>query len=90
MVNMKTLDVSSKLEEKIYDVKFPISGKKGKITSYFPLTFSEKQEISDSLGGSNTSVEFKSIFSDIISNKDWNSTKEQIKKKFQDELIDIS
>ena len=90
MIIMKTLDVSSKLEEKIYDVKFSVSSKKGKITSYFPLTLPEKQEILDSLGESNTSVEFKSIFSDIISNQDWNSTKEQIKKKFQDELIDIN
>ncbi len=86
---MKKLDVSSTLEEKIYDAKFPIGGKKAKITSYFPLTSSEKQDICNALRDSNSSVEFKSIFSDVISDTDWNSTKEQIKKKFQDELIDI-
>ena len=86
---MKKLEVSSKLEEKIYDTKFTTDGKKGKIVSYFPLTSIEKQEICGALRESNTDVEFKSIFSDIISNTDWNSTKEQIKKKFHDELIDI-
>ena len=86
---MKKLEVASKLEEKIYDVKFPTGGKNGKIISYFPLTASEKQEICDVLNESNLIVEFKSIFSDYISDADWNSTKEQIKKKFHDELIDI-
>jgi NTP pyrophosphatase (non-canonical NTP hydrolase) len=86
---MKKLEVSSKLEEKIYDAKFPYGGKKGKITSYFPLTLSEKQEICSALRKSDTLVEFKSIFSDVVSDADWYSTKEQIKKKFQDELIDI-
>ncbi|MGD2106836.1 MAG: hypothetical protein PVH93_04445 [Nitrosopumilaceae archaeon] len=86
---MKKLEVSSKLEEKIYNTKFSIGNKKGKITSYFPLTLSEKDEICDALREPNTIVEFKSIFSDVISDDDWNSTKEQIKRKFQDELIDI-
>ena len=86
---MKKLEVSPKLEEKIYDVKFPTGGKKGKIISYFPLTSFEKQEIRNALRESNNNVEFKSIFSDVISNTDWNLTKEQIKKKFHDELIDI-
>ena len=86
---MKKLEIPSTLEEKIYDAKFPTGGKKGKITSYFPLTPSEKQEIWDALRETKILVEFKSIFSDVISDTDWNSTKEQIKKKFQDELIDI-
>jgi len=86
---MKKLEISSKLEEKIYNAKFSIGNKKGKITSYFPLTLSEKDEICDALREPNTIVEFKSIFSDVISDDDWNSTKEQIKRKFQDELIDI-
>ena len=87
---MKKLEVSQKLEEKIYDVKFSVSGKKGKITSYFPLNPSEKQEIYGALKEPNIFVEFKSIFSDVISDTDWNSTKDQIKKKLKDELIDIN
>ncbi|MFB5614587.1 MAG: hypothetical protein ACE5RI_05740 [Candidatus Nitrosomaritimum yanchengensis] len=62
---MKKLDVSSTLEEKIYDAKFPIGGKKGKITSYFSLTPSEKQEIWDALRESNILVEV-SPFSQML------------------------
>ena len=85
---MKNLDVSANLKEKIFDVKFPIGGTRGYITTYFPLTPAEKQDLKTAIGQSAT-VDFKSIFSDVISDLDWNSTKEQIKKKFQDELIDL-
>jgi len=32
---------------------------------------------------------FHSIFTDVISDDEWNKTSEQIKKKFKDELFDI-
>ena len=32
---------------------------------------------------------FDSIFTDTITDKEWNKTKDQIKKKFKDELFDI-
>lgn len=86
---MKKLDLSSDLEEKIYDIKSPHNGKKGKITSYFPLTTAEKKEILSAFEDSDIGNDFHSIFSDSISENDWNKTKEQIKNKFKDELIDI-
>jgi len=87
---MKKLDISSDLEEKIYDFKINGIGDFPKITSYFPLTSEEKQELLRSMGKSKESkVGFESIFSDEISERDWNNSKEQIKKKFRDDLIDI-
>ena len=86
---MKKLPISSKLEEKIYDLKLNDS-KNHKVTSYFPLSFEEKQEILKAIPNSmEAQMEFKSIFSDSISEEDWNNSKGQIKKKFQDELLDI-
>ena len=86
---MKKLSISPDLEEKIYDLKFDENGI-SKITSYFPLNNVERQEILKTIEKNNeSSVDFKSIFSDQISNEEWNKSKEQIKKKFQDELVEI-
>ena len=87
---MKKLLISSELEEKIYDLKINGNGIPSKIITYFPLNYSEKQEIFKLLEKTaGIPVEFKSIFSDEISNQEWNNSKEEIKKKFQDELIGI-
>ena len=86
---MKKLSISPDLEEKIYDLKFDENGI-SKITSYFPLNDVDRQEILKNIEKNNeSSVNFKSIFSDEISNEEWNKSKEQIKKKFQDELVEI-
>jgi len=83
---MKKLNVSPSLEEKIYDLKFD-DNNSTIITSYFPLNQDEKQMI---LNDHNFDiVSFKSIFSDKISESEWLNSKEQIKKKFQDELFHI-
>ena len=34
-------------------------------------------------------IGFHSIFTDIVSEEEWNRTKDQIKKRFNDELFDI-
>lgn len=86
---MKKLSISSDLEEKIYDLKFADNGIHAKITTYFPLNFKEKKEILSGLKLKDKSVNFSSIFSDKVSTEEWNKTKEQIRKKFQDELLDI-
>jgi hypothetical protein len=86
---MKKLSLSSNLEEKIYDLKINDDGTLSKITSYFPLNLEEKEEILDATKSQENFVDFKSIFSDNISKEEWNKTKEQIKKKFQAELLDI-
>lgn len=69
------------IKEKIYDYKVT----EKTITSYFPLTEREKQEIRKTIDN----VEFKTIFKDSISDKEWDKTKVQIIKKFKDELFKI-
>lgn len=84
---MKKLNLSPFLEEKIYDLRHNDSNNTITITSYFPLNQDEKQAIlNDHKFGT---VNFKSVFSDNISESDWQNSKEQIKKKFQDELFNI-
>jgi hypothetical protein len=86
---MKKLSVSANLEEKIYDLKINDDRTLSKITTYFPLNLEEKEEILDATKSQEIFVDFKSIFSDNVSKEEWNKTKEQIKKKFQTELLDI-
>ena len=85
---MAKLSMSSGLEDKIFEIRFESDKTVLKIVSYFPFSESEKQEIlsilnNDSFDG------FHSIFTDTITEEEWNKTKEQIKKKFKDELFDI-
>ena len=87
---MKKLSISSNLEEKIYDLKINDKGILIKITTYFPLILKEKKEILEAINSKESLVDFKSIFSDNVSDEEWNKTKEQIKKKFQNELLDIN
>ena len=81
---MNHLDLSVNLKEKIYDI-----GKSQnnflKIVSYFPLSEEERQTILNN----SPSVIFRSIFSDHMSEEEWNKTKTQIIKRFQNELFDI-
>jgi len=84
---MKKLNLSPILEEKIYDLKHNDSNNSIAITSYFPLNQEEKETILKN--HKFDTVNFKSVFSDNISKSEWLNSKEQIKKKFQDELFDI-
>lgn len=86
-ITMPKLNISSGLEEKIFDLKTDSDGITIKIVSYFPLSDDERQKILSALGFDFSN--FKSIFSDSISEEEWNKTKEQIIKKFHDELSDI-
>ena len=85
---MVLFDLPYYLEDKIFKLKFNSENVLTGITSYFPLLQSEKQEIISILG-KDLSDGFYSIFTDNISEEEWNKTKEQIKKKFKDELFDI-
>ena len=49
----------------------------------------EKQAILNLIDDSKSFDGFHSIFSDHISKKEWNKSKSQIIKRFQDELFDI-
>ena len=76
------------LQDKIFEIRYGSDNVVLKIVSYFPFTESEKQEILTFLN--NPSFDgFRSIFSDTVSDDEWNKTKEQIKNKFKDELFDI-
>ena len=79
--------LASKIEDKIFEIKSD-SGTIVKIKSYFPLTQNEKQEIIQTLDLKNFDG-FASIFTDTVSDEEWEKTKIQIKKKFRDELFDI-
>lgn len=81
---MNPLELSVNLKEKIYDIK-ESQNNILKIVSYFPLSEDETQIILNN----SQSVEFRSIFSDHVSEEEWNKTKSQIIKRFQNELFDI-
>ena len=76
------------LQDKIFEIRYGSDDVVLKIVSYFPFTESEKQEILAILNNFRFNG-FRSIFSDTVSDDEWNKTKEQIKKKFKDELFDI-
>ncbi|KRO31446.1 MAG: hypothetical protein ABR52_03355, partial [Nitrosopumilus sp. BACL13 MAG-120910-bin56] len=60
-----------------------------KIISYFPLSETERQIIISVLDQPGFSA-FHSIFTDTVTDDDWNKTKNQIKQRFQNELFDIN
>lgn len=81
---MNKFNLPENLKEKIYQIKSN-SQNNFKFISYFPLSENEKEIIlEDSI-----TVEFHSIFSDHISESDWEKSKSQIIKRFQDELFQI-
>jgi len=85
---MKVSDVPLELTDKIFQIKFNSDQSLEKITSYFPLSEKERLMI-NSISGQDSFSNFNSIFSDTVSDEEWNKTKEQIKKRFQNELLDI-
>jgi hypothetical protein len=82
-----TIDLPSRLQDKIFEIRYSADEFVSKIVSYFPFSESEKQEIIFILNIEFD--EFYSIFTDTVSDDEWEKTKDQIKKKFQDELFDI-
>jgi len=85
---MKHLNLPSNLKDKIYQTKVNSQNDFSKIVSYFPLSADEKQLIV-TLMNTKSFDGFYSIFSDHISEQEWNKSKVQIIKRFQDELFDI-
>ena len=81
-------DLPMHLKDKIFEIKCDSNETISKIVSYFPFNEIEKQEIISILDNS-AFVVFNSIFTDTVSDEEWNRTKDQIKKKFKDELFDI-
>ena len=85
---MEISDIPLELTDKIFQIKFNPDQSIEKITSYFPLSEQECLLI-NSISGQDTFSIFNSIFSDTVTDEEWNKTKEQIKKRFQSELFDI-
>ena len=85
---MEILDIPLELTDKIFQIKFNPDQTIKKITSYFPLTEYECKMI-NSISEQDNFSNFNSIFSDTVTDEEWNKTKEQIKKRFQSELFDI-
>jgi len=82
-----TANSPSYIQDKIFEIRYS-DNLVSKIISYFPFSESEKQEIfsilnNDAFDG------FHSIFTDFVTDEEWNETKDQIKKKFKNELFDI-
>ena len=86
---MKRLDIPYKIKDKIFEIQYPSDESVFKIISYFPLSKLECNTLTSQL---NQSVfpEFHSIFTDSITDDEWHKTKDQIKKRFQNELFDIN
>ena len=85
---MEISDIPLELTDKIFQIKFNYEQSIEKITSYFPLSEQERLLI-NSISGQDTFSNFNSIFSDTVTDEEWNKTKKQIKKRFQSELFDI-
>ena len=84
---MNKVRFPSHLEDKIFEIRYD-SVSVSKCISYFPFSESEKQEICNILNVG-TFDGFHSIFTDSVSKEEWNKTKDQIKKRFKDELFNI-
>ena len=85
---MEISDIPLELTDKIFQIKFNPDQSIEKITSYFPLSEQDRQMI-NSISGQDVFSNFNSIFSDTVTDQEWDKTKEQIKKRFQSELFDI-
>ncbi|MFB5635900.1 hypothetical protein [Candidatus Nitrosopumilus sediminis] len=85
---MSSVNFPLHLQDKIFEIRYDSDNSILKITSYFPFSESEKQEIHSILDDP-VFDGFHSIFSDFVDEDEWNRTKDQIKKRFRDELVDI-
>ena len=85
---MEISDIPLNLTDKIFQIKFNSYHSIEKIISYFPLTLKERSML-NSISGQDDFSNFHSIFSDTVTDDEWDKTKEQIKKRFQNELFDI-
>jgi hypothetical protein len=85
---LKTLEIPYDIKDKIFEIKLNSDKSIFRIISYFPLSELERKSLISLLNRPNFS-EFHSIFTDTITDDEWNKTKNQIKKRFQNELFDI-
>mgnify|MGYP001169163540 CR=1 FL=1 len=77
--------IPDNINDKIFEIKTNSDQSIFTIISYFPLSDLERKTIISLF----EQTQFHSIFSDTITVDEWNKTKDQIKKRFQNELFDI-
>jgi hypothetical protein len=82
-----TVNFPSHIQDKTFEIRYS-DNLVSKIISYFPFSEYEKQEIFSILNN-DVFDGFHSIFTDFVTDEEWHKTKDQIKKKFKDELFDI-
>ena len=86
---LKSFDIPDDIQDKLFEIKFHSDKSVFKIISYFPLSETERQIIISVLNKPDFSA-FHSIFTDTVTDDEWNKTKSQIKQRFQNELFDIN
>ena len=89
LIILKSFQIPDNIEDKIFEIKLNSDKSIFKIISYFPLSETERKIIISVLDKPDFS-EFHSIFTDAVTDDDWNKTKNQIKQRFQNELFDIN
>jgi hypothetical protein len=85
IIALKPFKIPDNIEDKIFEIKFNSNESVFKIISYFPLSETERQIIISVIDQPDFS-----IFTDTVTDDDWNETKNQIKQRFQNELFDIN
>ena len=78
---MKSFDIPDDIKDKIFEIKLHSDKSIFKIISYFPLSETERQIIISVLDKPNFSA-FHSIFTDTITDDDWNNPPEDYPFKF--------
>ncbi|MDC4230542.1 MAG: hypothetical protein M8317_05330 [Nitrosopumilus sp.] len=86
---LKSFDIPDDIQDKLFEIKLHSDKSVFKIISYFPLSETERQIIISVLNKPDFSA-FHSIFTDTVTDDEWNKTKNQIKQRFQNELFDIN
>jgi len=89
IIILKPFNIPDNIKDKIFEIKFHSDKSIFKIISYFPLSETECQIIISVLDQPDFSA-FHSIFTNTVTDDDWNKTKNQIKQRFQNELFDIN
>ena len=89
LIILKSFQIPDNIEDKIFEIKLNSDKSIFKIISYFPLSETERQIIISVLDKPDFSA-FHSIFTDTVTDDDWNKSKKQIKQRFQNELFDIN
>ena len=85
---MEISDIPLELTDKIFQIKFNPDQSIEKITSYFPLSEQDRQMI-NSISGQDVFSNFNSIFSDTVTDEEWDKELDIIKELKSEEFLDF-